>query len=79
MDHITTYLQDIEATPQSPIHILELGCGTGRSLDIFQDMYGEHFHYIGNDVASGMIIQAKKTYGGRNRREASSATRQWHT
>ena len=50
-------------------HVLEVGCGTGRSLVYFSNQAGADGHVTGLDVSTGMLEVARK----RTERESTAA------
>ena len=49
--------------PSGPIDLLDVGCGTGQSLQIYQ----QHCRgYIGIDLSSAAVRYARQTHPGRN-------------
>lgn len=57
-------IEKMEINPK--MHVLDLGCGTGRGLLIFTRMHGDEHQLSGVDISEKMIAKARKNCSALN-------------
>ncbi|MDP6981393.1 MAG: class I SAM-dependent methyltransferase [Myxococcota bacterium] len=54
-----------EPLPGQPLHVLDVGCGNGRLVDMLSESRGEVFEYLGVDFSQALLERARSRCAAR--------------